>query len=74
MYFVVGSEALAMQHGMAGEETWTPSPSMLICLQHGPFAALSHAPKIKDWHASADVGSKPTRPRHSAKITSARIE
>ena len=73
MYFAVGIEALAMQHGMAGEEIWMPLPSMFICLQHGSFAALSHAPKIEDWHASAAAGCMPTRPSDNATITSARI-
>ena len=41
-YFAAGSDALAMQQGMAGEETWMPPPSMVICLQQGLVAAASH--------------------------------
>ncbi|HEV2398064.1 MAG TPA: hypothetical protein VGS27_14045, partial [Candidatus Sulfotelmatobacter sp.] len=73
IYSAADVEALMMQHGMVREETWMLLPSMFICLQQDLFAAVSHAPKIEDWHASAAAGWMPTRPSDNATITSARI-
>lgn len=72
IYLAAGNEALATQHDVAGGEIWMPLPSIVICLQQGLVAAVSHAPKIDDWHGNA--GCKPTKPSDSAKITTARIE
>ena len=71
MHFGEGVEFFTIQHGMTGEQIWTPLPLVFICLQQGIFA-LSHVPKIEDWHPAA--GCIPARPSDNTIIASARIQ